>query len=85
MRKYSMDWLRIFGILLLFPFHTARIFDFLEPNYIMSAPNQFCTWFVIVTSFWFMPLLFVIAGFSSYYALAKRTEREYMRERVFRT
>lgn len=34
MRKNYIDWLRNLGILYLFPFHTARLFDSLEPNYI---------------------------------------------------
>lgn len=84
LRKYSIDWLRIFGILLLFPFHAARVFDRWEPNYIKDIPNDFSTWFVAGTSFWFMPLLFLIAGFSSYHALLKRTGRQYQRERFFR-
>lgn len=84
MRRYSIDWLRIFGIFLLFPFHTARIFDYWEPNYVKDTPNWFSSWFVAGTSIWFMPLLFLIAGFSSYHALLKRTPREYVRERVFR-
>ena len=26
-RRYDIDWLRVLAVLLLFPFHTARIFD----------------------------------------------------------
>lgn len=84
MRKYYIDWLKIGGIFLLFPFHTARIFDFNEPNYIQDVPNVFSTWFIISSSFWFMPLLFLLAGMTSYYALKKRSGVEYAKERVFR-
>jgi hypothetical protein len=33
---------------------------------------------------WFMPLLFLLAGVSSAYALKKRTAMEYLKERVFK-
>ena len=83
-RNAGIDWLRIGCILLLFPFHTARVFDTWEPNYIKDAVNPFSTWFVLLTSYWFMPLMFVIAGSSAYYALEKRTSRQFFKERVLR-
>jgi len=84
MRRYGLDWLRIAVVLLLFPFHTARIFDRWEPNYVKDVENAFSTWFVAGVGFWFMALLFVIAGFSTFYALQKRTARAYIKERTLR-
>jgi peptidoglycan/LPS O-acetylase OafA/YrhL len=84
MRRYGLDWLRIFVVFLLFPFHTARVFDWWEPNYVKDTPNAFSSWFVAGVGFWFMALLFVIAGFSSFHALQKRTPKAYIRERVLR-
>jgi len=84
MRKHYIDWLRIIAILLLFPFHTARVFDHWETNYVKDVPNWFSSWFLNATSFWFMPLLFLFAGISSWYALSKRSAREYRKERVSR-
>ncbi len=83
-RRFGIDWLRIGCIILLFPFHTARVFDAWEPNYIKDAVNSFSTWFILITSYWFMPLMFVIAGISAYYALQKRTPRQYSKERALR-
>ncbi len=84
MRRYGFDWLRVGVIFLLFPFHTARVFDAWEPNYAKGIVNGFSTWFVASVGFWFMPLLFIIAGYSSYAALEKRTPGQYMRERTLR-
>lgn len=42
------------------------------------------TGFILATSPWFMPLLFVIAGISSAYALNKRTNRAYVKERIYK-
>ncbi len=84
MRRYGIDWLRIFIVFLLFPFHTARVFDFWEPNYIKDVPNAFSSWLIVAIGFWFMALLFVIAGYSTFHALQKRTAGEYAKERVLR-
>lgn len=84
MRRYGLDWLRVIVVFLLFPFHTARVFNYGEPNYIKDATNGFSTWFDISVGYWFMALLFVIAGYSAYSALQKRSVREYSGERVRR-
>jgi peptidoglycan/LPS O-acetylase OafA/YrhL len=69
---------------MLFPFHTARVFDWWEPNYVKDATNAFSSWFIAGVGFWFMALLFIIAGFSSFAALQKRTPKQYVKERVLR-
>lgn len=83
-RNHGLDWLRTGCILLLFPFHTARVFDAWEPNYIKDTVNSFSSWFLFLTSYWFMPLMFVIAGVSAYYALQKRTPGQFVKERFLR-
>ena len=35
-RRYDIDWLRVLAVLLLFPFHTARIFDTMNPWYVKN-------------------------------------------------
>jgi len=35
-RRYDIDLLRNLGILLLFPFHAARIFDVWDPFYVKN-------------------------------------------------
>ena len=83
MRHHDIDWLRNLAILYLFPFHTARIFDSFETNYVEGTPSAVTTGLIAV-SYWFMPLLFLVAGMASYHALQRRTPREYVRERVAR-
>lgn len=84
MRRYGLDWLRVIVVFLLFPFHTARVFDQWETNYVKDTVNPFSSWFVASLGFWFMALLFVIAGYSTYYALQKRSAKEYTKERIGR-
>ena len=83
LRKYYIDNLRWADILLLFPYHTAMIYnDWGENFYVRSAPVAAISGFVIATYTWFMPLLFVLSGIGSYWALQKRTPAVYLKERL---
>ncbi|MGY1437742.1 acyltransferase family protein [Streptomyces reniochalinae] len=83
-RKDYIDWLRNLAILFLFPFHTARIFNDNPEFYVKGPVNTLSSALVNISSFWFMPLLFLLAGMSSYYALRKRSARSYAKERYLR-
>ena len=83
MRKYYIDNLRVFCILLLFPFHTAMIFNnWGEAFYIHGGDSLPASFFMMCVYPWWMTLLFVIAGMSSYYALSHRSVKEFVKERV---
>ncbi|WP_030159769.1 acyltransferase [Glycomyces sp. NRRL B-16210] len=83
MRKDYIDWLRNLAILYLIPYHSARIFDDRNDFYIKGEPNAVAD-VIVSSSYWFMPLLFLLSGVSSRYALRKRTGGEYARERFAR-
>lgn len=83
MRKYYLDNLRNFTILLLFPVHTFMIWnDFGLKFYVWGGENRVISTLIVLINPWFMPLLFVIAGISARYSLEKRSVREFCRERV---
>lgn len=85
MRKYFIDNIRWMAIMMLFPYHTFMIYNsFGENFYIKGEEISATTGFIVATSPWFMPLLFVIAGISSYYALQKRTTKEFIKERFLK-
>lgn len=85
MRKLYIDNLRLLCVLLLFPFHTCMIYNTFGESFYVKGPGvRLLNDFILFTSPWFMPLLFVIAGISSAYALKKRTKAEYLRERFFK-
>jgi glucans biosynthesis protein C len=84
-RRLDLDWIRILAVLLLIPFHSARVFDIFEPFYVknadLSVPLTFLIGFLVV---WQMPVLFLVAGASTWYALRHRTSGQYVTERLKR-
>jgi peptidoglycan/LPS O-acetylase OafA/YrhL len=64
-RRLDVDWLRIFAVYLLFPFHVGKVFDVAPfyhlKNAELSGAMGFFTGFVHQ---WHMRLLFVLAGWS---------------------
>jgi peptidoglycan/LPS O-acetylase OafA/YrhL len=86
-RRYDLDWLRVLAVLLLVPFHTALIFslDLDDIVYVKDAVES--PPLVEISSFmwlWHMPLLFVIAGASVWFALKYRAVGRYLVERFTR-
>lgn len=85
MRKYYIDNLRWLILLVLIPYHIAQAWNtWNEPNYIFFEGNRFISSIIVFFSPYFMPLLFLLAGISTRYALKKKTGREYLAERVKR-
>jgi glucan biosynthesis protein C len=84
-RRYDIDWLRVLAVLLLFPFHTARIFDTWGPFYVKNAAHSdVLTYFNNFVNPWHMPLLFLLAGASTWFALGFRSGGQYTKERFIR-
>jgi glucan biosynthesis protein C len=83
-RLHYIDWLRVLAVLLLFPFHTGRVFNG-DPFYVKAAVASFPVSLALTfIDRWHMPLLFLLAGASTYFALRKRTPGEYVKERGLR-
>ena len=69
----------------IFFYHIAKIFDGLLDWQIKNvSTNVFASIFVAFASQWVMPLFFLIAGASAYYALKSRQPSQFMRERLLR-
>ena len=84
MRRYDLDWLRVIVFGLLIFYHVGMFFvpwDFHIKN------NVTYHWLVYPMAFinqWRLPILFVISGMGTYYALSKRTGRQFAWERIKR-
>ncbi len=70
-RKYELDWIRMFAILIVFLYHSTRFFNL--GDWHMKNIDTYVwmeIWNVFVTR-WMMPLFFIISGASLFYALGK--------------
>lgn len=84
-RKTYIDNLRLLCILLLFPYHAAMAWNcWGEGNYILLGADRSISSFVVALSPWYMALLFLLAGMSTKYSLAKRSLKQYVKERSFK-
>jgi glucans biosynthesis protein C len=83
-RFHDIDWLRVIGMLLIFSFHNARFFN--EEDWHVKNPQlDFgMTVYVAVLAQFIMPLFFVLSAIAIYFALKRRTGKEFMRERTSR-
>lgn len=84
-RKCYIDNLRWIMLLILIPYHTAQAWNVWgEPNYVFFEGNKLISSIIVFFSPYFMPLLFVIAGIGTRFALQKRTIKDYFIERIKR-
>jgi hypothetical protein len=86
-REYYIDWLRIIVVALLVPHHIAITFSHIGDAYVYLPIKDNSVYFFIQSTFlnlWFMRLLFFVSGISTFYALQKRTNRQYLIERCKR-
>ncbi len=82
-RRHYIDNLRWIILLLLIPYHTAMAWNFWEePNYIFFEGNKAISSIIVFLSPYFMPILFVLAGIGTRFALQRRTPKEYLLERA---
>ena len=84
-RRYDIDALRVYAVILLIIFHTAMLFAYGTPYFIQNAELSLeMLIFVFIVNIFHMPLFFLLAGMSTSYALNFRTGTEYLKERVRR-
>jgi len=85
-RRYDLDALRVLAVLLLVPFHSARVFDVFDPFYVKNPETSSgLSWAVVAfLNPWHMPLLFVLAGAATWLALGRRGPSAYLGERTRR-
>lgn len=84
-RRHDVDNLRSLAVLMLVPFHTARLFD-ATPWHMKDgdAPHGAAAMLLRAIELWQMPLLFLLAGLAAAYALEARGPLAFLRERVTR-
>ena len=83
-RRYDIDWLRVLAILVVFVFHCGRFFDtggWHVKNPVRHEVVEVWTGFLCS---WLMPLIFVISGAGTFYALGSKAVARFARDRAAR-
>lgn len=83
-RRLELDWLRVLAIAFVFLFHSTRFFDYADWHVKNVTRYAFLDSVAMVVILWMMPLLFVVSGASTFYALKRRSGLEFLRDRVLR-
>ena len=80
-RRRDLDLMRMFVVVGLVFFHSARVFDTGE-FYVKSDPtSEVVSIGISFAALWGMPLLFVVAGMGIWYSLRSRTPNAFAQKR----
>ena len=82
-RRYDIDWLRVLAMLGVFFFHSARFFDPFDWHVKNEQHSTAALVFVGFLNCWQMPLLMLLAGAGSWYALQRRSGGQFKPFRRF--
>jgi len=84
MRRYDLDWLRVIVFLLLIFYHVGMFF--VAPDWGWHIKNnityEWVKYPMLFLNQWRLPILFVISGMGTSYALSKRTAIQFALERT---
>ncbi len=70
-RRYDVDWVRVLAMASVFLFHNARFFNF-DGWHVKNAQLDLGMSIVVdLLSLWIMPLMFVVSGAATYWALGR--------------
>ncbi|MFC5409751.1 acyltransferase family protein [Larkinella bovis] len=83
-RRYDLDWLRVFAILILLFYHTGMIYVSWGWHIQSQATSPLFEDIMRWLHRWRMPLLFFISGAGTFYALRRKTTGDYAKERFKR-
>jgi len=83
-RRFDLDWLRVFGILLVFAFHSSRFYNVEDWNLKNNIWYPSVEVWVQFSASFMMPLMFVISGASLFYALGKSGFGKFLKDKVLR-
>jgi peptidoglycan/LPS O-acetylase OafA/YrhL len=84
-RLFDVDWLRVLATVLIFVFHTGRMFDTMEPWHIKNPQvTEALTYPMVFGSQFVMPLFWILSGVGTCFALRSHAAREYVRRRLSR-
>ncbi len=83
-RRYDLDWLRVLVFALLIFYHVGMFFIHWGWHIKNNVIYEELRWPMAFLNQWRLPILFVIAGMGTYYALGKRSTGKFILERYLR-
>ena len=83
-RLHYVDTLRVLSIGMVFLFHAVHPFDFGDWQVKNVEQSEILTIVLLFLGMWGMPFFFLLAGAGSWFALQRRTARQYVLERFYR-
>ena len=84
-RLYYLDWLRVILLFGVFLYHVIRPFDPLIDWHINNAEqSDIILTILLLVNPWGIPLFFLVAGAATMFALRRRSNRQFISERVMR-
>lgn len=83
-RRYDLDWLRVIVFALLIFYHVGMFFVPWGWHIKNNTIYEWLRWPMLFLNQWRLPILFVISGMGTYYALSKRSLGQFSWERFKR-
>jgi hypothetical protein len=83
-RLYFLDWLRVFGILLVFLHHCSKFFDYHTTVVFNTVRSPVLSAFREFNFLWMMPLFFIISGASVFLSLKPDKTGQFIKAKIRR-
>jgi surface polysaccharide O-acyltransferase-like enzyme len=83
-REYALDWLRVIAFVVLIGYHCGMYFVPWPWSVKNPVSSQWLTWVMDFFNRWRLPLLFFISGAGVCFSLERRTQAQFVRERLRR-
>ncbi len=85
LRRYDIDWLRVFAMVGIFLLHAMHLFDEGTDWHLRNIDQSMLVLVLRgLIDMWAVPLFFVLSGFGAWFALQKRTGARFLVERIRR-
>ena len=83
-RRHDIDWVRVLAFDLLIIFHIGMFFNTWDSQVKNNITLNWLAYPMQFSSLWRLPLLFVVSGMGTRFALSYRTGGQYIKERFIR-
>jgi glucans biosynthesis protein C len=83
-RRYDIDWIRVLVFDLLIIFHIGMFFNTWDSQVKNNITIEWLAYPMQFLSLWRLPILFVVSGIGTRFALSRRSGGQYIKERMMR-